>query len=532
MQGCAPTLGGRSGAAEKGNRMAKQYETDVVVVAAGLSGLAAACAAAEGGAKVIALEKASNTGGAANMGMGPCAAGSPIQRANMIEVTPGELFRRHMFYTHYQVDPRLVRAYYFKSGDTIQWLMDMGVQFNSVRPAFRARERTRAYADGEYTWHVVQPEDGSEPGPRAASTMIKRMTEHAVDLGVEFLFETPGRSLVTDANGAVIGVRATTKEGAEVEVSCASVIVATGGFGANAQMIKEKIGLDWGHNLYSFAVPGMDGDGFNMCHAVGAGHTPVTMEMMYQLPDNMNHFYVEGAFRQPCYWCDRSGERFMPEDDIYNTTFVGNAISHLPGKVAFSIFDAKMLKHWKRDGPDIVSHVHPKDLYEGFDEQFETDLDTYLDGDGNHVIARADTIRELAGQIGIDPDGLERNVAAYNEMCHNNFDELFEKEHEFMQPLEQAPFYVCRQYMGAYGTLGGVLVNSRMEVMTDEGKVIDGLYCVGTDACTIYGDSYNFAIPGNTMGFCLNSGRIAGEEAAERALASLDADDFGDDEWD
>ena len=129
----------------------KQLECDVVVVAAGLSGLAAAISAAENGANVICLEKASNTGGAANMGMGPCAAGSPVQKASGISLTAGELFRRHMFYTHYQVDAKLVKAYYDKSGDTIAWLQDMGVQFHSVRPAFRAGERTRAYADGEYT---------------------------------------------------------------------------------------------------------------------------------------------------------------------------------------------------------------------------------------------------------------------------------------------------------------------------------------------------------------------------------------------
>jgi fumarate reductase flavoprotein subunit len=507
--------------------MTKQLETDVVVVAAGLSGLAAAISAAENGSSVIALEKASNTGGAANMGMGPCAAGSPVQKASMIEVTPGELFRRHMFYTHYQVDPRLVRAYYFKSGDTIQWLMDMGVKFNSVRPAFRARERTRAYADGEYTWHVVQPEDGSEPGPRAATTMIKRMTERAQALGVEFMFETPGKELITDDEGVVVGVKAVDKDGEEVDITSKAVIVATGGFGANSKMIKDLIGFDWGKNLYSFAVPGMDGDGFNMCHKVGAGHTPVTMEMMYQLPDNMNHFYVEGGFRQPCYWCDRNGERFMPEDDIFNTTFVGNAINHLPGKVAFSIFDSKMLKHWKKDGPDIVSHVHPKDLYQGFDEQFARDEDTYLDGNGNHVIAKADTLEELAEKIGIDPEGLVKNVEEYNAMCAEGWDSLFEKEREFMMPLENGPFYVCRQYVGAYGTLGGVLINQRMEVMTDEYKTIPGLYCVGTDACTIYGDSYNYSIPGNTMGFCLNSGRIAGENAAALSMESA-----SDDEWD
>ena len=513
--------------------MTQQYETDVVVVAAGLSGLAACVAAAENGARVIALEKASQTGGAANMGMGPCGAGSRLQHESMIEVTPGELFRRHMFYTHYQVDPRLVRAYYFKSGDTINWLEDMGVKFHSVRPAFRARERTRAYADGEYTWHVVQPEDGSAPGPRAASTMIKRMTERAKSLGVEFLFETPGKSLVTDKSGAVCGVRGVAKDGTEVEVSCKQVIVATGGFGNNPRMIKDLIGLDWGKNRYSFAVPGMDGDGYNMCHEVGAGHTPVTMEMMYQLPDNANHSYVEWGFRQPCYWCDKSGERFMPEDDIFNTTFVGNAINHLPGKRGFAIFDAKMLRHWKKDGPDIKSHVLA-DVYEHFDAQFETDVDTYLDGTGRHVVARANSLREIAETMGIDPDGLERNVAEYNEMCRKGWDEKFEKDHEYLYPLEEGPFYACAQYCGAYGTLGGVLINDRMEVMDDDYEVIPGLYCVGTDACTIYGDSYNYAIPGNTMGFCLNSGRIAGENAAARVAESTDFSDFdeGAGDWD
>ena len=113
----------------------RQYETDVVVVAGGPSGLSAAVQAAELGARVIVCEKQAAVGGAANMGMGPCGAGSRMQHESMIEVTPGELFRRHMFYTHYQVDPRLVRAYYFKSGDTIKWLQDMGVVFNSVRPS-------------------------------------------------------------------------------------------------------------------------------------------------------------------------------------------------------------------------------------------------------------------------------------------------------------------------------------------------------------------------------------------------------------
>ena len=512
--------------------MKQQFETDVVVVAAGLSGLAAAIAAAEGGARVICLEKAANAGGAANMGMGPCGVGSPVQKAMGITLTPGEMFRKHMFYTHYQVDAKLVKAYYDKSGDTIAWLMDMGVQFDSVRPAFRAGERTRAYSDGEFTWHVVQPEDGSMPGPRAATTMIKRMTERAQELGVEFMFETPGTGLLQDEDGTVIGATARSKDGDDIEISAKAVIVATGGFGNNFQMIHDLIGLDWGQNLFSFAVPGMDGDGFNMCHEAGAGKTPVTMEMMYQIPDNMNHFYVEGAFREPCYWCDRLGERFMPEDEIYNTTFVGNAINHLPGKVAFSIFDAKMLRNWKKNGPDIVSHVHPHDLYEGFDAQWEADLGSYKDADGNPYIAQADTLEELAEKLGIDVDGFVASVEEYNAMCDQGWDDLFEKDRAYMRPLEEGPFYGCKQFIGAYGTLGGVLVNHKLEVMDDDYKTIPGLYCVGTDACTIYGDSYNFCIPGNTMGFCLNSGRIAGENASALAFEGEGADDWDDGDWD
>jgi fumarate reductase flavoprotein subunit len=119
-------------------------------------------------------------------------------------------------------------------------------------------------------------------------------------------------------------------------------------------------------------------------------------------------------------------------------------------------------------------------------------------------------------------------VEEYNAMCAEGYDSLFEKDRQFMIPLEEGPFYGCKQFMGAYGTLGGVLVNHKLEVMTDDYETIPGLYCVGTDACTIYGDSYNFCIPGNTMGFCLNSGRIAGENAA--ALSFEDDGDFED--WD
>jgi fumarate reductase flavoprotein subunit len=490
----------------------KQLQTDVIVVAAGLSGMAAGIAAAENGAKVMIFEKSNTTGGAANMGMGPLGVGSPIQKEHMISLTAGEAFRKHMYYTHYKVDARLVRDYYFKSGETIEWLMDMGVEFLGVQRAFNAPEATRAYSDGEFTWHVVKPEGGGAPGPRCATAMTKKMTERAKELEVELYMETPVARIIME-DGRAVGVIAKDRDGEEIEARAKAVILATGGFGDNPAMIKEQTGYEFGKTIFNFAIPGMKGDGIKMAWEAGAGHAPCTMELMYQLPDNMNHFILDGAFRQPCLWVNRNGNRFMPEDQIANTTFTGNAISSQPGYVAYSIFDSKLLKKYKKKGSDIMSHVHPHDLFDHFDDQWERNL-----AEGYEPICQADTIGELAEKAGIDLEGLEKQIEEYNEMCEAGFDEIFEKDRAYMQPIEKGPFYCCRQNVGAYGTLGGVKINHKTQVLNEEAKVIPGLYCVGTDACNIFGDSYPFILSGNSMGFCLNSGRIAGENAAEEAV--------------
>ena len=283
-------------------------------------------------------------------------------------------------------------------------------------------------------------------------------------------------------------------------------------------MIKEQTEFEYGNTIYNFAIPGMKGEGIKMAWEAGAGKEPCIMELMYQLPDNMNHFILDGAFRQPCLWVNRNGQRFMPEDQIANTTFTGNAIAAQPGKVAYAIFDSKLLKKYKKKGPDIVSHVHPHDLFDHFDEQWERDL-----ADGYEPIVQADTIEELAEKAGIDVEGLVAQIEEYNGMCEAGFDEIFEKDRAYMQPIEKAPFYLCRENVGAYGSLGGVKINHKTQVLTQDAKVIPGLYCAGTDACNIFGDSYPFILSGNTMGFCLNSGRIAGENAS---AGSEDFDDY------
>lgn len=490
----------------------KQENADVIVVAAGLGGLAAAVSAAENGARVIAFEKGNTTGGAANMGMGPLGIESRFQKKHMISITPGEAYRKHMNFVHWRADPRLVREYYFKSGDTINWLEDMGVEWLTATHVYPTPEAMRGYATSEQTWHVVRPADGgTELGPRLAGGMIKALTQRAEDLGVDLRLNTPVRSLIKEGD-AVVGVVAEGPDGEKIEARGKAVILATGGAGDNPQMIKDYTGYEWGKDFFSFRVPGLDGEGLKMMWGVGAHKTEIVQEMIYLLPENMatpHNFVIDGAFRQPCLWVNARGERFMNEDAVFNTTFAGNALSRQPGRFAYSIFDARLLKKYRKNGPDITSHVHPKDLFDHFEEA----VDSAIAAGFPHVF-KADSVEELAQKLGVAPEMLEQTVDEYNDLCDGGWDDIFEKDHRYMESISKPPFYACRFFPAAYGTLGGVQINYKAEVLDDDLNPIPGLYAAGLDACTIYGDSYPFILPGNTMGFTLNSGRIAGEHAA------------------
>ncbi|MGB9847307.1 MAG: FAD-binding protein, partial [Desulfotomaculales bacterium] len=165
---------------------------------------------------------------------------------------------------------------------------------------------------------------------------------------------------------------------------------------------------------------------------------------------------------------------------------------------------------YQKHGLDLVSLVHGPEAIDHFDAEVERAL-----AQGYPYMIVADSVEELAEKAGIDPAALKKTVEEYNEACAIHYDSLFHKNHRYLRPVKEPKFYAAKFYPSAYGSLGGIRINYKTEVLTDEGLVIPGLYAAGTDACSIYGDSYVFILPGNTMGFALNSGRIAGENAAE-----------------
>lgn len=482
----------------------KNLQKDIVVIAAGPAGLCAAVQAAEDGAKVLVLEKSAVAGGAANMGMGPLGIGTKYQKAAMQEVSLEKAYKMFMEYTHYMVDGRLVKHYFERSAETIEWLEDMGVEFEG---AFRY------FPKSEPTWHIVKT--GEAIGPRAASVMVKALVNRAEELGVEFLYHTPAEEIVME-EGRVAAVKATGSDGEELMIACKAVIIATGGAGANKELIRQETGYEWGENLFSFAIPGLVGDGIRMAWSCGAARTNIRIELTARVGNKEElPASVKGVFMQPNLLVNLQGKRFMNEDDMQNITFLGNAISQQKGKKAFCIIDSSIARHYMRQGLDIVNLVRSDPSV----SEFAGDMEELV-RQGTEGFYQGDTIEELAGSIGIDPGILEDTVEEYNDAC-DSYDEEFFKDRKYMQPIRRGPFYAAAVYPSGYGTVGGVKINEYAEVLDPEFEPIPGLYCAGTDANAIYEDSYMFLLPGNTMGFAVNTGRFAGERAAEYVRENL-----------
>ncbi|MCU6760859.1 Fumarate reductase flavoprotein subunit precursor [uncultured Roseburia sp.] len=484
--------------------MGTKISADIGIIAAGPAGLCAAAAAAESGCSVVVFEKAAGPGGAANMGMGPFAVESRIQQKSMVNLTKEKAFRQFMDYVHWQADAQLVHDYIWKSGDTINWLEDMGVRFAAVMKNF---------PESEQTWHVVMPEGGGIPGPRSASAMNKVIHEYCVDNGVKFYFNTPAKKLIKSGD-SVTGFYASGTDGEEYEVTAKSVIIATGGFGTNPDMIQEHCGYTLNKDLFDFMIPGIMGDGIRMAWEAGAGHGRMEMERIGvpNLPGaSLGEWPQTTLFMQAGPLAvNKSGYRCCDESVLQNGSICENIIDYQQDKVMYKILSDDMVKYYRRNGMDFPSEVFHGNPAENFDDNMQRAQEQYP-----NLAFVADSLEDLAEKMGINADNLLNTVERYNDMCDENYDDDFGKNRNYLHPVTGKKFYALEFRCNAYGSLGGIKINHNYEVITDDYQVIPGLYAAGTDVCEIYNGTYYYYFPGNTMGFALNSGRMAGENAAD-----------------
>ena len=477
----------------------QQLATEIAVLGAGPGGLTAALAAAQLGRKVMVFEKSEKYGGAINGGKGPFGVETIQQRRLQRVVTRAEAFRYFMDYSHWRADPGLVAAYVNKSPDTIRWLESLGCEFESLN----------AYVEGgNHTWHVYDD---------SVISICDRIWAAAEPLGVELYLQTPGRRLIVE-DGIVCGV-VVGQNGQEMEVRAGAVVIATGGFGNNAEMVAKYTPYTLGETVCAM-TRNCDGDGIEMAWAAGGSRG----FMFYDAFAGLAHPTLGGpggfcselrVFRQPNLLVNRYGRRFTDETAKCNGAYGINTIRRQPGTCAYMILTDDIVEFYRRDGfPIALPSRDPftnqySDWPMGFEEKMHEAIRDKLSPD----LFMGDTLEALASQMEMDPVQLRATVDEYNAMCTDKEDPVFHKRREYLLPICGRRYYAARLCANSYAALGGININEHAQVMDEEMRPIPGLYAAGNDANTICVDSYCFAMPGHTSGFAYNTGRLAAEHA-------------------
>ena len=488
--------------------MMNKMKYDVAIIGAGPAGLAAAVEASEQGLSVAVFDKRNKTGGLRNGGIGPFAVESSLQERSFVDLTKDQAFNYMMEFTHWTTNARLVSEYINLSADTIDWLEHMGIRFESV---------SAYYKGGKQTQHNFN---------HRGKNIAEVLTAHATACGTVFHLGTTVQAL-TVQNGAVVGLQGIDQSGNAFAVEARAVVVATGGFSGNPEMVHD-VGYTIDKDImYTFDMSETCGDGLNMIWAVGGKKAPMMMDTYVGLTKGyggpLGTAPALACLRQPVnLMINQKGQRFMREDLCSNPGYTGNAVHAQYQGCAISLLDEKMYQDYLEEqrlhpsGPPMeeADPNQPPRVPEPFERFNGIPMDTIITqarAEGCVDFFLADSLEEFAAQANVPLEALKETLEEYNAMCENREDPIFHKAPKYLKPIQGPKYYGARFFCDTYGGLGGVKINHKAQVLNAQEDPIPGLYCAGNDANTIYGNSYPFYLCGNTSSFALNTGRLAGK---------------------
>jgi len=463
----------------------EEINSDIVVIGGGGTGLCAAVAAAEKGADVILLEKR-GLGGNSALAQGFFGAESHIQKRLNLSVPRDEVFKVAVEYGHWKINQRLFRAFVNKSADTVKWLEDKGVTIDRIHEGMLGHHRT---------WHCPT-EGGAE--------VVRVLHQQCAQLGVRVLIQTPATKILTDETGNIAGVLAKSKD-KNYKINCRSVIIGSGGYAGNKELL-QKYYPTYHENMYNDGVPNM-GDGLLMALALGVDTEGLGNLLLHPhiYPGIMPLRII--ARDASLLWVNKLGERFTDETVGNRAPEDGNVVDRQPEKFIYVLFDDKykkqMIADWK---------IPEKGWLKGIDlKNLDDDLRGEVEKGGVKI---SDSWGEIAGWIGAAPEILEATLAEYNHSCEQGYDEVFLKDKKYLKKLATPPYYAVKCVLSFLTTIGGIKINHKMEVLKDN-KPFAGLYAGGDAVGGWETDTYCMVLPSSALGFALNSGRIAGENAYE-----------------
>ncbi|GKT04082.1 flavocytochrome c [Furfurilactobacillus entadae] len=443
-----------------------QDQYDVVVIGSGSTGLVAAMQAHELGLKPVILEKMDKIGGnttRASSGMN--AAETNVQLHHGVVDSFEDFYAETLKGGGELNDKDLLQYFSTHSALAIDWLADHGIKLDDM-----------TITGGMSKMRTHRPSSMAPIGGFLVTELLKQVQAEQLPL---FTQVTVNR-IDKNADGVITGVEATLPNGDHKTINGQAVILATGGFGSNPEMIESYRPDLKGYKTTN--QPGATGDGLKL--ATDAGAALVQMDQIQVHPtvqqDNPHTFLIGEAVRgEGAILVNAAGSRFVNE--LNTRKVVSDSITALPEHSAYLILDQ-----------GIRSRVKAIEFY-----------------DSIGLVVTGESLADLAGKLNMDADTLGATVAKWNTAVANHDDAEFSRTTGMDRDISEGPFFAIHIAPAVHYTMGGVKANHKAQVLTEDGSVITGLFAGGEVVGGLHG---NNRIGGNSIAETVVFGRQAGQQ--------------------
>lgn len=368
-------------------------------------------------------------------------------------------------------DPELVETLCANSADAIDWLDEHGITLHNV-----------SSFGGASVKRIHRPVNAEGKTVSVGSYMIPLLQENCEKAGVKMMLDTTATEILTDANGAAVGVKATGASGETVTVNAKAVVLATGGFGANLDMVvKYKPELK---GFMTTNAPGIQGQGIEMAQAIGAATVDMDQIQIHPTVEaNTAALITEGLRGDGAILINEEGQRFI--DEVGTRDVVSAAEIAQTGSYSWLVVDQAMV-----DASSVIQGYIKK----------------------GYTVTGA-TYEELGEAMGVDAAAFAETMEKWNGYVEAKNDPDFGRT-SFANPLNTAPYYAVKVTAGVHHTMGGLKINANTEVLNEKGEVIPGLFAAGEVTGGVHGAN---RLGGNAVADFTVFGRIAGAAASDYA---------------
>ncbi len=368
-------------------------------------------------------------------------------------------------------DPELVETLCENSADAIDWLDEHGITLHNV-----------SSFGGASVKRIHRPVNAEGKTVSVGSYMIPLLQENCEKAGVKMMLDTTATEILTDANGAAVGVKATGASGETVTVNAKAVVLATGGFGANLDMVvKYKPELK---GFMTTNAPGIQGQGIEMAQAIGAATVDMDQIQIHPTVEaNTAALITEGLRGDGAILINEEGQRFI--DEVGTRDVVSAAEIAQTGSYSWLVVDQAMA-----DASSVIQGYIKK----------------------GYTVTGA-TYEELGKAMGVDAAAFAETMEKWNGYVEAKNDPDFGRT-SFANPLNTAPYYAVKVTAGVHHTMGGLKINANTEVLNEKGEVIPGLFAAGEVTGGVHGAN---RLGGNAVADFTVFGRIAGAAASDYA---------------